>query len=172
MKVVLINGLKGSGKDTFADHLFYQLMIRGHRVAKIPNAEYVKQIATAMYGWNGIKNERGRQLLIDVTEAGYNYDKHFFEKKTLEKARANNVDIIIVPDWRYPVTNAFFRTELGERNVTTIQVTRPETTKDNHKLDTDRSEIGLQDFPFDVVVDNSGKIKDLELHAINTLKYI
>lgn len=161
MKIIMINGKKGSGKDTLADLIMCYLIKHGVKVGKIPNAEYVKTIATTMYGWDGNKDAKGRKLLIDITNAGYNYENHFFERITYYKALNNKLDVLIIPDWRYQSTYRYLRDkETG--NVHTIRVSRKETTKDNPLLDNDISETGLDKFPFDLYILNNGSIDELD----------
>lgn len=161
MKILMINGRKGSGKDTLADLIMCYLIKQGIKVGKISNAEYVKTIATAMYGWNGEKYAKGRKLLIDITNAGYNYEYHFFERITYEKALKSSLDVLIIPDWRYQSTHRYL-CEKEQGNVHTIRVSRKDITKDNDSLDNDISETGLDKFPFDTYVFNNGSIDELD----------
>lgn len=165
MKIILINGLKGSGKDTLADLLCSHLAKKGFRVHKIPNAEHVKKIASTMYNWNGLKDAKGRQLLIDITNTGYKYCPTLFEDITYEKAKTEDLDILVVPDWRYLATYTYFCEHEGTDNVSTIRVIRSMTTKDNATLDNDPSEINLNLFPFHQIIYNEGTLSELDLMA-------
>ena len=55
-----------------------------------------------------LKDDKGRRLLIDITETGYKYDPYFWEKKTIQKILNNNFKVTFIPDWRYYNTYQFF----------------------------------------------------------------
>ena len=69
--IVLINGVARSGKDTFAEMLVPYLC-EDKKGFILPNAFGVKEVASRVYGWDGDKDERGRSLLIDITNIGIN----------------------------------------------------------------------------------------------------
>ncbi|MGH2331175.1 hypothetical protein [Thermoanaerobacter mathranii] len=64
--IVLISGYAGSGKDTFADFLIKHLP----GAQKYAFAESIKKIARKYFKWDGIKDEKGRNLLIGIGAAG------------------------------------------------------------------------------------------------------
>lgn len=162
MRVILVNGRKGCGKDTFADILIHHLMLKGYNVAKIGNADYVRELARDRYNWDGVKDNKGRQLLLDVTQAGYNYDPFFFEKITYARAKKQQLDIVVIPDWRYEATYTYMCEEVGHDNVITVRVQRDKTTINTPTLDNHVSEIGLDTFEFNHTVTNKGTILDLD----------
>lgn len=168
MKVVLINGRKGSGKDTVANYLFEKL---GEGVVVIPNAKAVKEEAYQFYNWNGEKDLLGRQLLVDITNTGYRFDPYFWEKKTIEyiyalKEQGTRIDMLIIPDWRYECTYDFFTNlDHPKVEVTTLRVERRVTVEEmcdpRESFDVYRSESQLDGFPVDYTIDNNGTIEDL-----------
>jgi hypothetical protein len=62
MKVLLVNGVAQAGKDTFIDAL---AACGEYEVFKISIIDYVKDLARTI-GWDGEKDEAGRQLLCDL----------------------------------------------------------------------------------------------------------
>lgn len=70
MKIIVINGVGGVGKDTFVDSCS---MVEGIDVINLSSVEYIKDIATRM-GWDGVKNERGRRFLSDLKDAMTRYN--------------------------------------------------------------------------------------------------
>ena len=64
MKILIINGLPRSGKDTFCETAYYN---RG-LVYPISTIDRIKQIAL-FAGWSGEKDAKGRKLLSDIKDA-------------------------------------------------------------------------------------------------------
>lgn len=110
--VILINGKAQSGKSTLAELLASK--IQNSKV--IHNADSVKELATVFFGWDGVKDDCGRNLLIGLSEVGYNYKDNFWEYKTLYKIEEKD-EVIIIPDFRYEQTYRFFK-EQGFRVIT------------------------------------------------------
>lgn len=166
--IVLINGVARSGKDTFAEMLVPHLCKESETGFILPNAFGVKSVASNVYGWNGEKDERGRSLLIDVTNTGYKYDPMFWEKyahkhlKTLEARLNQEFDYVIVPDFRYPITQRYY-IALGYR-VVTIYIVRPDFDNELGVNKYDVSEMPM-DIEFDYVVKNDSNLDALEEYA-------
>lgn len=164
--IVLINGKARSGKDTVAKLLQKRFERRGFTVSIRPNAQAVKDIASHIFNWNEIKDTKGRQLLLDITQAGYNYDPYFWE--SVNNKYMNHYDVYIIPDWRYKSTYNYF--SLND-NVITINVSN-ENRESIGELSNHSSETGLDDFVFDYFVDNNGNLEDLEEQIKVLHKYI
>ena len=63
MKIILISGKAEAGKTTAANIIKYYLCGIGKRAAIVPYGQYVKDTAKMIFGWDGQKDENGRQLL-------------------------------------------------------------------------------------------------------------
>ena len=166
MKVILICGKANSGKNQLADYLkecldvdstgmyFDRTLIRG-------NAQSVKDRAENDFNWNGVKDQKGRQLLLDLTDEGYSKDPFYWEKETFTEAimysefSNRNCEYIIIPDWRYASTLTYFDRVADE--VTTIRVNRPNNNEGTHK--NHHTENDFEGFEVDFEVNND---KDLE----------
>lgn len=166
MKVILICGKAGSGKDTFAKllEMYLDLDDQGNYYERTyirGNAQSVKDKAVQHYNWNGVKDSKGRQLLIDITNEGYSKDINFWEKETFTEAimhkefNNKNCEYLIIPDWRYPQTVDYFRKVAD--SVTTIRIVRPNLTEGTHKYHTSENALDLFDVQYEVVND-----KDLD----------
>lgn len=169
MKVILICGKARSGKNQLADYLkealdvdskgayFDRTLIRG-------NAQSVKDKAENDYNWNGEKDAKGRQLLIDITNWGYSQHKYYWEKELFTEAIMykefvnRNCEYLIVPDWRYQQTLDYFNTVADE--IVTLRVTRPNNEKGTH--DSHPSENDFMNFPIDVEVVNDKDLDNLK----------
>lgn len=164
--VILICGQAGSGKNQLADYLmnhldtqpsgavFNRTLIRG-------NAQSVKDVATKKFKWNGEKDAKGRQLLINITDEGYARNKYYWEEETFTEAIMHRefenryCDFLIIPDWRYASTLDYFKDKC--ENVVTIRVTRPNLEEGTHSKHS--SENDFKNFEVDYEVVND---KDLD----------
>ena len=82
MKVIIINGQGGAGKDTFVE--YFTQSAGENYVLNISTVDYVKEIARSI-GWSGQKDNLSRKFLSDLKDmATYWADKPFrdVEKKT------------------------------------------------------------------------------------------
>ena len=64
MKVIVVNGVARSGKDSFVDYCLEELAPNG---AKWSSIDFVKDVAKYC-GWNGVKDEKGRKFLSDLKD--------------------------------------------------------------------------------------------------------
>jgi hypothetical protein len=175
--IILIHGKAGTGKDTVCDMLSKNL-IKDTLILRVGNADGVKLVSRKSFNWDFEKDERGRQLLIDVTNAGYNYDEYFWEKVSEKTIKGfldipNNEDkLVIVPDWRYPCTYKYW-TELSELPMThiiTVNVISNSVFNYSDKITKEKSEAGLDDFNFDFIIVNKGTLEDLQLEVKEFIK--
>jgi dephospho-CoA kinase len=65
MRVVVINGKAGTGKDTFV--AMCQDILGANRVMNISTVDFVKEVAT-FCGWNGSKTPKNRKFLSDLKD--------------------------------------------------------------------------------------------------------
>ena len=154
--IIMITGEGRSGKNTVAESIKEII-----KCEIIGNADKVWEIAEKQFNWNGERDNKGRQLSFDITEAGYNYDFNFFEKITHHKMSLhNNIKNFIIPDWRYIRTFEYFT---FFNNVITVKVVRHGFNNGNSssiKNDKWMNE-RLHDFSFDRIIVNDGTIQDL-----------
>lgn len=153
--IILINGKARCGKDTLAKILYRNLAsyVNGN-IGILPNASSVKELAFQEFMWNRLKDDKGRRLLIDITETGYKYDPYFWEKKTIQKILNNNFKVTFIPDWRYYNTYQFFK-DCGF-NVITIHLERTHLNNElSEELQNDISEQGFDPQLYDYNIINS-----------------
>ena len=65
MKVVIINGTGGAGKDTFV--VMCKDVLGAERIFNISTVDFVKEVAT-MCGWDGTKTPKNRKFLSDLKD--------------------------------------------------------------------------------------------------------
>lgn len=164
LKFILINGKAMSGKDTFAKYLSEYLLVMEKQPFIFHNATYVKLVAEKIFGWDKVKDNKGRKLLIDISNTGYDYDKYFWEKKTEEilinKFNTKNV-YVIIPDFRYKNTYEYFK---NKYKVLTIRIDRDFDNNLSNELKNDKSE-KLIDIDFDFIIKNNESLDNLREQA-------
>lgn len=177
MKIILINGTAGSGKSTVTEYLANHFRKAGNSVLVHGNAEAVKDVCRNVYGWDGKnKDERCRRLFINVTNAGYNFDPYFWERKTRDYIEAYNttvqeLDVVIIQDWRYKSTYDYFK-NLGYK-VSTILVERPNYDNGySEQVKKDPSESRILEFAdYDILIINSGELDHLKSRCEQTFRH-
>lgn len=105
MKIITISGKAGSGKDTFAKYLRDALERNGSKVLVTHYADLLKYILREFFGWNGNKDEYGRELLQYVgTDVVRQTDPDFWVNFLVWvfKTFRGEWDYILIPDARFP----------------------------------------------------------------------
>lgn len=148
----MVSGEAGSGKDTF-----YRLAKKHYASARYAFADELKVIADRM-GWDGEKDEKGRQLLIDLGTVGRKYDLSCWANLVADRIEMDylgDVDFAIITDFRYPNEYKVLSERFGEDFIFTIRLMRP--GYDNGltpEQRADESETGLDGFKFDAWIIN------------------
>lgn len=179
-RIVLISGKAESGKDTVANFLMrksvaevcYSLHIAG----------CVKRIARESFGWDGLKDERGRALLQLIGDGGRQYDPNIWINEflldldcVLSQTNGKNF-LVVVPDVRYK-NEVLKILDWGHKNnieVLSIRVERPNhTNKLTKEQQLNGSETDLDNWGFwDVELINDGTLQDLEATTLNCMEVL
>lgn len=175
-KIITISGKAEAGKDTFALMLQKIGQYNGKKVCILHYADLLKQIATNVYGWDGLKDYAGRQLLQKLgTDIVRKVDENFWVDsiKRLIKVLYNEFDLFIIPDARFE--NEILKNdksfEYSDKSIA-INIVRPnhisllDKEQQNHK-----SETALDNKPslFNISILNDGTINDLTQCAIDLM---
>lgn len=153
--IITVSGEAQHGKDTTCHILVEELARLGFRGVRIAYADYLKHIAKEIYGWDGVKDEKGRSLLQDIGQRVREIYPDFWVSIVELTARVVlTEDFVIVPDTRYP--NEIEYWEAKGYDVITINVTRPNfdngltPAQKNHL-----SETALNNYCFDYRLNNT-----------------
>jgi hypothetical protein len=121
---ILISGKAGVGKSTSAQYI--SKANKDYEAIITPFAYGLKKIARESFGWNGIKDEKGRQLLIEVGQTARHYDLDFWVKYTFKKLippfTELPTDMVLVDDWRFPNELRYAREQCPQYVVYTLRV--------------------------------------------------
>ena len=186
MKIIMISGKAGSGKDTVANFLKEELIASNKRVLVMHFADLVKYYATQYFNWNGEKNEAGRNLLqeIGTTVMRGRYPEYwaeiigkFIDAYTIPEH--SFFDYILIPDWRfineYEVVYDYAAIQNNE--TITIRIERYDDTGlkwKNPNMTSDQlnhiSECELDNFAFNWIIENRGTLEDLKDSVNEILK--
>ena len=160
----MISGKAQHGKDTAASILREIFEENGKSVLITHYGDLVKYICKTFFGWDGKKDEYGRNLLQYVgTDVIRSKDPDYWVKfvNGIISFFSSEWDLVIIPDTRFPNEIEFLKS--SGLNVIHIRVTRsdfisPLTEKQkNHP-----SETALDHYEADYYINNDGTITDLK----------
>ena len=167
MKVVIINGIGGSGKDTFVKFCQELLETDGlfNRCLNISTVDYVKEIA-GYCGWRGEKDPASRKFLSDLKKAMTEWrDLPVIDIKG-QLNRFSQIckwsgveDTVAFVHCREPEEIARLVKEL---NATTLLVRRESAESVQQINDSDNN---VLNYSYDYIVRNEGTLDDLKESA-------
>jgi hypothetical protein len=176
--VILISGKGGVGKSTTAGFMLKYAKEQGYNAVIMPFAYGVKSVARSM-GWDGVKDGKGRQLLISVGMAGREYDEATWARMSFENILPcipqAPFDLVFVDDWRFGNEGKYVES-LPSYQVKKMRVLAPnrEILKGT-KFYTDPSENSLPDIcdMYDLIIDNNLiTLSELNTIAIESLELL
>ena len=174
MRIVTISGKAQHGKDTFGNKLYDALKKNGDRVLLAHNADLLKYMCKAYFGWNGEKDSEGRKLLQYVgTDVVRKKEPDFWVDFLIRvmKLFDDSWDWVIIPDTRFP--NEIDRFVDNGFDVTHVRVIRPDfdnglsLEQQNHI-----SETALDNIIPDWIVVNDGSIERLNLSVSSLVNHL
>lgn len=163
---ILVSGLAGTGKTTSAKYIKVQL----DNAEIFPFAFGVKTAAAESFGWDGVKDQRGRRLLQGVGGIGREYDENIWVSQVFDRAIESGYNYIICDDWRFPNELKYLK-GIEDILVVTIRIDAPnrEILKNTPEY-FDISETSLPKVGdiYDHTIDNTGSFESL----FSTLDYV
>lgn len=126
MKVIVISGKAGAGKDTLASILCDKLEALDQQVLITHYADLVKFMCKSYFGWDGKKDEYGRHLMQYVgTDIVRKQNPNYWVDYIIGvlKIFEGEWDHVIIPDCRFP--NEIDRLKEAGFEVIHIRILRP-----------------------------------------------
>lgn len=170
MNIICISGKAGHGKDTLAGYMKEALEEHGKVVLIAHYGDLLKYICKQFFGWNGKKDEVGRDILQNVgTNVIRKQDPDFwvdFMRKMLDFFM-DEWDYVLIPDTRFPNEIE----GLQDLNVTLkhIRIVRPGFSTLTEEQQRHPSETALDKYPYDTFIINHGTLLDLREKARNLI---
>ena len=167
-KVIVINGPAGAGKDTFIDlcRTYY-----GWKIYNISTIDYVKAIAYEC-GWSGKKTPTDRWFLCELKKLLTSYNDSPYQHvanqinhiKVEYQTSPSLVNILVFVHVREPLEIARW---VEDYDALTLKVERNVNEMGNQY---NTSDLNVNDYVYDYVIDNDGTLEELEAQAGNFLK--
>lgn len=164
MKVILISGKAQNGKDTVAKFLHKTLVDDGNRVLITHYGDLLKYICRNYFGWDGQKDEKGRQMLQYVgTDVIRKQNPTLWVDfvAMILKYFHENWDYVIIPDCRFP--NEV--TTMAENGFDTVHLRVVRSNFESPLTEEQQkhpSETALDDVTPDWYIFNDGTLQHLE----------
>lgn len=150
--IIGISGKSQAGKDTIGNYL-----VEKHGFYRVASADALKRIARNIFGWDAIKDEKGRKFLQDLGCAVRGYNPTYWIDETLAviKRQSNyGAKNFVITDVRFLNEAEIIKNAGG----TIWRVQRNGIALLNHISETE-----LDDYRgFDRVIPNDGTIEQLE----------
>ena len=149
MKIICISGKAQHGKDTSAAKMKELLEAKGKKVLITHNADLLKFMAKNMFGWDGQKDDKGRQIL------------QYIGTDVIRKQKPDYwIDFIIS-------VLELFPNEIDKYKTTQFEATHLRVVRSNfvspltEEQQKHASEVALDDVIPDIVLANDGSLDEL-----------
>ena len=158
MKVYLISGKAGSGKNEVANIIKKHYVEVGKKAATTEVSKYIKVLAKEILNWNGDESDKPRKFLQDT---GYMFrhelfNQDFFINRIIEEASfyEKYLDVLIISDIRLPIEIDTFKAKLDAVAINVKnEFSKSILTSDEQKHETETALDNYENFDF--VLENS-----------------
>lgn len=170
MKIVVINGAPGAGKDEFVKQV---KSIISFRCLNVSTVDFVKKVA-GYCGWNGEKTPKNRRFLSDLKDLLTEWDdiplkkvKDAIEsyKTIIECCGIKEDETIVFVHVREPQEIARLAKEWG---AITLFIQRP----NNNQTISNHADLEVANYKYDFYINNDGTIEDLNQKANEFLQIL
>lgn len=159
-KVILLSAKAQHGKDFTANIFKEQLESMGKKVLVTHYADLLKYICKTFFGWDGNKDEAGRNLLQHVgTDVIRKQDHNYWVRfiNNILNMFPNEWDYVLIPDTRFPNEINYIKNDLSFKTIS-VRIDRPNfksiLTEEQKKHE---SETALDNYKFDYYISNTTK---------------
>ena len=172
MYVITFSGEARAGKTTMANALKEYIESQGKKAMVVQYGDYLKFLCKRDFGYNGVKDEKGREILQRVgTDIIRKNNPDMFVNVMIETMKGYHglVDVFLVGDCRFPNEISKLKSCPEIDDVFSVKVERPgfdnglTEEQKNHP-----SETALADWRFDLTVRNAATLEEYKAKA----KYI
>lgn len=162
--VLVVNGKPGVGKDEFTKNiknLFIMDNTRRRLYNFISTVDHIKEIALEKFGWDGVKDEKGRRLLSDLKDASTRYNLGPFKKIIEQIDHQKNFSaffdhkMVTIIHCREPEEIQRFKDYYGEE-CKTILIKR----NTDVEINGNHADVNVDKYEYDYVLDNNGTLED------------
>lgn len=167
----IINGKPQSGKDTFVDELINLMDSDNLKADKMSSVGSVK-IAAIFLGWDGNKDEKGRNFLSDLKDLSTKYYDGPFNE--IKEAMSLNPEYTFFFFIREPREIEKLIDSYGKGKFKTVCVVRGEDDNQDDDQDniTNHADKYVYAFKYDYVMYNTGTLDDFKQSAENFYKTV
>ena len=166
MKIIIINGVAGSGKDLFVK--FFKKNYK-YKCLNLSTIDDVKEISEKYLGWDGIKTDKSRKLLSDFKKLWNDFNNGPFDSvinkiKNFEDILRSENNIFFIHS-REPEEIQKFVDYFKEKCITLL-------IKRNVEVPNNYSDKNVENFNYDYIIYNDGEISELEQKSIDFMKKV
>lgn len=158
-RVVIMNGMGGSGKDTFVE-----MCAKHTNIVNISSVDKVKEAAKVLVGWTGDKDEKSRKLLVDLKRLSIEYNdyptKYILDEYEKFKQSDNNILFVHI---REISEIEKLKSLLSAETVLIVNPRVPDITSNE-------SDANVAKYTYDYTIENAGTLDELEEKAIKFIK--
>lgn len=152
--IIGLSGKAQSGKDTVGEYL-----VKKYGFVRVASADALKRIARNIFGWNGIKDEKGRTFLQDLGCSVRGYNKNYWINATMDDIMRHKQFGKI----HFVITDVRFLNEaeiLKSNGALILRINRDGIQKFDHVSETE-----LDNYDFDMMIYNNSTIRELYDHV-------
>lgn len=154
MKIIMLSGKKGSGKSTIADLLLgYERMSFATPIKNAASAIFTDTPYVAAKKGQVIRELNGitmREVLQNLGQGIREFEPGFWANHMLMRMKLSHGAKFVIDDWRYP-NEARILQDAGA-SICTVRIT---VNNDEGHTDKHSTEIALDDFDFDLRIENN-----------------
>lgn len=173
MKLILLSGFSGAGKDTVAS-----ILVLHKAYTRFAFADPIKQMIAEnlqvpldlLHSVEGkqtlVAGKTLRQHCIDLGERKRKEDVEYWVKETADAIRQSGAEQIVISDWRHLPELLGLQKQFPTAMILPIRITRVGQTISPVP---DVTEYGLMGFPFAFTLQNDGFTQETLLNQINSL---
>ena len=169
MQIILVSGKSNSGKGVVSRKIKELLDDQEKYTILCSLSTYIRDVAKEDYFWDGIDTLKSRKFMAESYRVGTEFYPYHMARRVWERdilPYSSTYKIAIVESFREKVNYDYFKILLDEgliNKITTIRVERPDFNAiKNKEHEKHVSEVDLDDFKFDYVIENSGTVEELD----------